>query len=151
MNSSVSIIVSCAAESDFHSRHLRRHPWDRITLTHWCREPAPLGLIVPTKSEVTFFFALAETRLRGQVSNRGLKSTNTATRKPVQKEGWDAYNPLPTYFPPMATGCWAALKFVQGQSGTRYNPPARPVQLQLRSGRNILPTPPYHRPKHPHT
>lgn len=99
----------------------------------------------------TFFFALAETRLRGQVSNRRLKSTNTATRKPVQKEGLVAYNPLPTDFPPMATGCWAAFKFVQGQSGTRYNPPARPVQLQRRSGRNILPTPPHHRPKHPHT
>lgn len=39
----------------------------------------------------------------------------------------------------MVTSCWAAFKFVQGQSGTRYNPPASPVQHQQHSGRNILP------------
>lgn len=40
---------------------------------------------------------------------------------------------------PMVPSCWAAFKFVQGQSGTRYNPPASPVQHQQHSGRNILP------------
>lgn len=40
---------------------------------------------------------------------------------------------------PLVPSCWAAFKFVQGQSGTRYNPPASPVQHQQHSGRNILP------------
>lgn len=40
---------------------------------------------------------------------------------------------------PMVPSCWAAFKFVQGQSSTRYNPPASPVQHQQHSGRNILP------------
>lgn len=39
---------------------------------------------------------------------------------------------------PEAPACWAAFIFVQGQSGTRYNPPASPVQHQRHCGRNIL-------------
>lgn len=43
---------------------------------------------------------------------------------------------------PKAPACWAAFIFVQGQSGTRYNPPASPVQHQRHCGRNILRPPP---------
>lgn len=44
---------------------------------------------------------------------------------------------LPTFS--LVPGCWAAFKFVQGQSDAGYNPPASPVQHQQHSGRNILP------------
>lgn len=52
---------------------------------------------------------------------------------------WRTYQAslLPTFS--LVPSCWAAFKFVQGQSGAGYNPPASPVQHQQHSGRNILP------------
>lgn len=69
------------------------------------------------------------------------KSCRVLLKEGKEKTEWSERETKPLLYvhSPMVTSCLAAFKFVQGQSGTRYNPPASPVQHQRHSGRNILP------------
>lgn len=155
------VSVSCGIGFPFLlSLPIFRVCWDSIMFTHWSWNPTPIVWVVPIKAALAFL-ALVETRLCGQVSKlkqkneihcRSREKTCPERRETGGQGGMRTTYLLPTFFP-MVPGSWAAFKFVQEQSGTRYNPPARPVQLQRPSGRNILPPqpPPPRTPPHLNT